>query len=212
MLYFNLVLKGDSYRCVFTRLYIFNCWCKEKGTNAEKLQKALDHVQCCIENIGFVPEMSGLTKCVGYICKKIAAFWIQYKRKQANVLQYKSDWLKATESISIERTERRPQKTGERAKRGRPKGDFLDSSKRTKRRRIAALSKCDESTASALRSSNNQKKRMCTKAVVDEVLALLIEAKMSKHQYGLIEKFINSKLSFNFLPSYNLLLKAKASS
>lgn len=53
---------------------------------------------------------------------------------------------------------------------------------------------------------------MCTKAVVDEVLALLTEAKMSKHQYVLIQSFIKSKLLFNFLPSYKLLLKTKASS
>lgn len=95
---------------------------------------------------------------------------------------------------------------------GRPKGDFVDSSKRTKRRRIAEQSKGDRSTASALRSFSIPTKHMCTKAVVNEVLALLIEAKMSKHQYVLIQSFIYSKLLYNFLPSYKLLLKAKASS
>jgi len=66
-------------------------------------------VQSNIENIGYVPEMSELTKCIGYICKKISSFWIQYKRKKATVLQNKSDWLNAKENISIERTESRPQ-------------------------------------------------------------------------------------------------------
>lgn len=63
---------------------------------------------------------------------------------------------------------------GKTATRGRPKGDFVDSFKRTKRRRIAEQSKGDRSTASALRSFNIPTKHMCTKAVVNEVLALLI--------------------------------------
>jgi len=51
-----------------------------------------------------------------------------------------------------------------------------------------------------------------TKFNVDEVLSLFFDTNMSKHQYLLIRNFVNSKTSFNLLPSYEKLLAAKASS
>jgi len=59
-----LSLVGDSYQCVLTRKYIFNLRFTEEGTNAEKLQKAIENIQISIANIGIVPEMSKLTNCI----------------------------------------------------------------------------------------------------------------------------------------------------
>jgi len=56
---------------------------------------------------------------------------------------------------------------GKSNKRGRPKGDFGESSKKTKRRGVAELSKADESAGYALRSSNIQINQMCTKANIN---------------------------------------------
>jgi len=162
-----------------------------------------------IENIGYVSDMSVLTKCIGYICKKIASFWTQSKRKKASILEFQSNWLNEKETILMKRTPSKSQEMIEAAKRGRPKVDFSESSKRTKRRRIAELSITNESAACDLRSCNFQSNAMCSKANIDEVLSLLMEANLSKHQYFLIRSYVNSKTSFDLFPSYGQLLKAK---
>lgn len=95
--------------------------------------------------------------------------------------------------------------------RGRPKRDFIESSKRTKRRKIAKLSKSDESIACALRSCNLSSPAF-SEFSADEVLSILVETGLSKQQYLTIRSFINTKTSYNLLPSYEKLLAAKAAS
>jgi len=163
-----------------------------------------------IENNGFISDLSDLSKRIGYICQRIVTFWKNYKRKKSSVVQYESEWLNGKETIVLSCAQKMSQSTSKIADRGWPKKDFMESSKRTKRRRIAELSKSDESIGSVLRSSNSSHP-MLTEVDVDEVLALFVETNMSKHQYLLIRKFINSKTSSNLLPSYEKLLVAKTS-
>lgn len=66
------------------------------------------------------------------------------------MLQYKSDWLNEKEQIVLSCTPFVVLPTSKSADRGRPQLDFIECSKRTKRRRIADISKEDESIASAL--------------------------------------------------------------
>jgi len=47
---------------------------------------------------------------------------------------------------------------------------------------------------------------------VDEVSSLFLDPNICKHQYLLIRSFVNSKTSFNLLPSYEKLLEAETSS
>lgn len=67
--------------------------------------------------------------------------------------------------------------------RGRPKIDFADSSKKTKRRRVAEVAKYDESAAAVLRSSDFQSNSLFSEANTDEILSLLMETNLTKHQY-----------------------------
>jgi len=93
--------------------------------------------------------------------------------------------------------------------RGRPKKNFAECSKRTKRRRIAEVAKHDESAASDMRSSNVQPQNLCNEANIEEVLSLFVEANLTKHQYLLIRLFVNLKIGYHLLPSYNNILMAK---
>lgn len=92
-------------------------------------------MQINIENIGYMPEMTELTKCIDYICKQTAAFWFQYRRKKASILEFKSKWLSEKETISIKRIRCKSQEMVKSAQRGHPKVHFNESSKRTKRRK-----------------------------------------------------------------------------
>jgi len=74
--------KGDSYHCVFSRQYILNLWCTKGGSNAAKLREIIEDVQNNIENNGYNFELNELFKSIGYICKRIAAFWTRYDQKK----------------------------------------------------------------------------------------------------------------------------------
>lgn len=92
---------------------------------------------------------------------------------------------------------------------GRPKKQFTDCSKRSQRRRLAELSKVDDSAVSTLMdTSNHSDINTGTELSPDEVLSLFTEAKLTKHQYILIKEFINSKTT-PILPSYHKILEAK---
>jgi len=63
-----------------------------------------------------------------------------------------------------------PQKMDTSNYRGRPKIDLAESSKRTKRRRIALLEEYDESAASILRSSDFQPNLKSSEANIEKVV------------------------------------------
>jgi len=100
-----------------------------------------------------------------------------------------------------------PQENAESAPRGRKKLNFMESSTRTKRRRIAQLVEIDETAVSALRNENQTQNVL--PADTTEVISLLMETAMTKPQYLLIRNFVNSKILLDFFPSYQCILSSK---
>lgn len=76
---------------------------------------------------------------------------------------------------------------------------IADSSKRTKRRRIAQLEEHDESAASSLRSSDFQPNLKSSEANIEKVVSLLMDTGLTRHQYLLIREFVNCEVSYNLL-------------
>lgn len=192
---------------MFTRLHIFNLWCSKKGTKAEKLREVIADVQQNFENKGLLEEFNALTQPIEYICKKIVEFWKRYKRMKSSILHYESDWLSTKESILLKNTKNEHKENAESAPRGRQKLNFMEASTRSKRRRIAQLVKIDETAVSALR--NKSQSQNVLPADPTEVISLLMETGMTKHQYLLIRNFVNSKVLFDLFPSYQCILSSK---
>lgn len=117
-----------------------------------------------------------------------------------------SDWLECKEIIILKCSS--PPKVSN-LYRGRPKKDFTEISNRSKRRRIAEVAVRDESAASLLRMSDFQGNKSISEISIEEVLAVFMECQLTKHQYLVLCIFINSKLSFSLLPSYDQVLCAK---
>ncbi|GBP69394.1 hypothetical protein EVAR_54813_1 [Eumeta japonica] len=86
--------------------------------------------------------------------------------------------------------------------------DFEDCSKRSKRRRLAELSKVDSSAINSLLDDSSRSNAASLNFNTDEVLSLINETKLTKHQYLVVKNFINAK-SPNALPSYPKVLEAK---
>lgn len=160
-----------------------------------------------IENEGYTFDASQLEKCLNYNCKKISELWQKCKRTKLKVLQKYSDWLAQKETILLN-----PQASTSNQDRGRPRVRFTECSSRTKRRRIAELAEIDVSAADDLRFATLQTKPSILPVNVNEVISIITEASLTKHQYLLIRNFINSKIDVNLLPSYDSILKAKKKS
>ena len=127
-------------------MYIFDLWCTEEGTNAEKTRSVINLLEQSItNNKGYAVEMNQLKNCVSYICtkKKIIAYWAKYNRIKSSIVQYQSNWLNTLETIIIKPTNFSQQMVSS-VDRGRPQIDFAESSKRTKRHRIALLENDDD--------------------------------------------------------------------
>lgn len=84
-------------------------------------------------------------KCIENIRKQIVTFWTRYDRKKSSVLKYKSDWLNQHESIPIKSLYKKNQQRVRSPHRGPQKLDFVKSSGRTNRRRLAHPAELDES-------------------------------------------------------------------
>lgn len=186
-------------------MFIFDIWCAQKGTGAGKTKIVLDAVQKHIENKGFTTNLCDLKNVVTYDCKKIAAYWLKYKRNKRQLLKCQSTWLEGKKTIPLSKVNQ----LATNSNRGRPRKMFFESSNRTKRRRIAEISKSNEIVASALRSATVLPEAS-SKVNIMEVVSLIIETNLSKHQYLTIRNFVNSKSLCDIFPSYEKVLKAKA--
>lgn len=177
------------------------------GLDADKARRVIDIVinKFDVENI---ENISDLRTSVFYICKQIAVFWKKSNRTKSNMLAKYSDWLKLTEKIDLRKaTAQDKEQIG--SKRGRPKSDFGECSKRAKRRRLTELTKVDESAMKILLENSDAKDNKMTKLSADEALSLIVEAKLTKHQYLLIRGMINKKTSCEIFPSYKKILTSK---
>lgn len=191
-------------------MVIFEIWQSKKGGNTDKIRQVLQVLMNSLpdsENIDF----QILEHKINSLCKSIANFWKKVNRSKFKILNKYSDWLSVVENVVLLRSDKQKVDAGDQPShsRGRPRKDFLECSSRSKRRRLADLSNADKSTVSALLNSSSSSNFGFSKTDTNEVLSLLIEANLTKHQYLLIKKFIDSKVSFNIFPSYHSIVSAK---
>jgi hypothetical protein len=172
--------------------------------------------------IGMVPDAenvdtANLENRIKYICQQLVIFWKSANRTKTTVLNKHSKWLSEKESVNLPKISVLNQNTPHdipddepvtsevAAAAGRPRKDFATCSKQSQRRRLKMLVQFDESAVKNLRKTSD----LGTSEVKpEEVLSLITEAKLTKHQYLLIRKFINST-SNPVLPSYGKVVKAK---
>lgn len=216
-MYFVFFLTGSFLQVQFTRMHIFELWHLAKGSQIEKYRIILEKVLEMVPEAENV-EIEALSKRVSYIIQMIADYWKKAARNKYELVRKHAKWLNVLETIDIAKNEsvsaRENQFTDQEmtSNLGRPKKDFESCSKRTQRRRLVDLSKIDNSAVSALinTSSTSSGPNDSHKCEVNpsEVLSLITEAKLTKHQYLVIKEFINSK-QYPVLPSYHKVLEAK---
>lgn len=152
-------------------------------------------------------DLENLHECVKNLVKRISLYWKLCKRMTSRFLEKYSPWLSQREICKLPKNNVNSFKQDHLKKMGRPKKQFLECSTRSKRRRIAKLSDVDDSAIKYL--TNTSDESTFSQADAEKVLSLVVEAKLTKHQYLLIKNFINSQISFDILPSYNKILAAK---
>ena len=189
-------------------MHIFDIWTSVRGKTTRKQQQVVEVLLESfndVENIDIRP----LHKCINKLCKTINVYWKNVNRHKSKFLVKYCDWLDIRECVQLSRSvEQSIQgvviESEQGPSRGRPRKEFVSLSKRSKWRRLAALQHVDESAVRALLTTSDDSIQDLTMNIgEDEVLSLLVEAKLTKHQYLLIKNFINSKTSYNILPSYD---------
>lgn len=195
---------------------IFDLWHSKEGNSKEKIQHVLNtltETSCLADNIEYI-NLETLSYKIRNICKRISDLWAKTNRTRSKLIEKYLDWLNVVENIDVERTDFRiPYHFDEvepstSSSRGRPKTNFDGSSKRTKRRRLADLSNQDPSLVNSLLNASDSS---LTHPKIDssEVLSLITEAQLTRHQYLLVKKFIDNKVSKNILPCYQSVVKSK---
>lgn len=204
-------------------MYLLDIWLSKKGeTNSEKIRQILGELVTTLPNTQI--ETDKLDCRISYLCRKLNEYWRQASSSKSKLVAKHHEWLNMIEICELPlvqtlQDDEVPQtvvQTQEMcddqvlsttSKGKRILKDFELCSVRTKRRRLAELSKLDDSAIKTLRKD---KLRACTSQInIDEILSLIVEAKLTKHQYILIKDFVNSKVASNTFPSYQKVLKAK---
>lgn len=204
----------------FTRGFVFELWLSTSGSDTERRRQVLQQL------IGMVPEVenvdtSNLDNIIRYICSRLVIYWKSSSRTKCLVLRKHSDWLNEKQNVNLPKNNKVTEKTliiesGQPSSSRdsepstsarRPIKDFSACSKRSKRRRLAALASLDSSAVNELRNKAKLETN-ANEVNPDDVLSLLTEAKLTKHQYLLICAFINSRAN-PVLPSYDKVTDAK---
>lgn len=196
-------LSGTSYKCTFSRMYIFEIWHSFTGFETERAHRILEKLLQMVpdaENLNII----NLNTRIKYISKKLMDYWKKEQRTKEILFQCHSEWLNTVESIELSKS----QSASVGGHGGRPKKDFANCSKRSQRRRLAELSKIDQTAVVVLMDTSDNSNTSVSDVNSDEVLSLITEAKLTKHQCLLIKEFINSKKN-PVLPSYQKVLEAK---
>lgn len=180
-------------------------WCSVVGSYADKARKVFDDLNHIFQSDGYEIIENLSKKVLDYLFKKFAEIWNKSHRIKAKVIQLNSDWLAQLENIFLSQSSKS-------SDRGRPKLSLAECSERTKRRRIAELAELNESAADDLRWACSPPNSSILPAKECEVVALITEANLTKHQYELIRSFVNSKIDANLFPCYNNVLKEKQKS
>lgn len=192
---------------------IFDIWYSKEGNPTEKMQHVLDtltETSCLSDDIENI-DLETLSTKIKNVCKRISHYWAKSNRTRSKLLEKYSDWLNVTENIDVERIELRVSQHSDEVQpstsRGRSKLNFEEASKRTKRRRLASLSNQDPSLVRSLLDDSHSSS--FPKIDSSEVLSLIVEAQLTRHQYLLFKKFIDDKVSKGILPSYQSIVESK---
>ncbi|XP_017469889.1 PREDICTED: uncharacterized protein LOC108361699 [Rhagoletis zephyria] len=192
--------EGAGYQCVITRNFLFDKWLESRKSNttwSTQANQILENIKCSWPYQGVeIIEFDPLNDRIYLVCKKLAEFWKENASRKNAIMRNHSSWLGKSETVFLScRDEDYPSTSQQR---GRPKKSFEECSSRSKRRRVAEISKSDESIATALRNSscNSNLGEENTMSVMPcEVLALFVEAKFTKKQYLLVQNFVNTKMT-----------------
>lgn len=197
----------------FTRASIFELWLSASGSNTEKHRQVLEQLIKVVPDAENV-DSTNLVNITKYVCERITFYWKSCSRMKTRVLNKHSEWLSEKQTVDLPKItklsnvilDNQPGPSTATAV-GRPRKDFTACSTRSKRRRVAALAKLDESTVNSFRDTSTTDSET-NEVNSDDVLSLLTEAKLTKHQYLLIRDFINSRKK-PYLPAYGKLIEAK---
>lgn len=179
---------------------IFEIWLTKAGSVSTKSKQIFGNL---LEQLPDAENLNcaNLEKKIFYLCKKIAENWAKARRNKDFFLKTNSNWLIKTDDIFVNIQVSKLTQVNKPSTRtcGRPKKNFDECCRRSQQRKLSQISVIDNSLVTMLRrpSSNVNYK----KVHADEALSLLIEAKLTKHQYILLRNFINSKIN-NMFPSY----------
>lgn len=131
-----------------------------------------------IENI----DLETLRVRIRNLCKRISCYWKKTNRTKSILIEKYADWLSEVEYIDVTQSiEQRISQQNDNVEpspsssRGRPRKNFNESSKRTKRRRLAELSNLDKSAVNTLLNASASANDSLTSTKVDEnkVLSLI---------------------------------------
>lgn len=196
---------------------IFNIWLSKEGSAGEKLHhivNTLTQTPILSDNIENI-NLETLSDRIRNLCKRISDYWLKCNRTKSKLMKKYSDWLNVVEHIDVQRSiplhmyhQDDYAGSSTSSSRGRPRKDFNEASKRTKRRRLCELSKIDNSLVNSLVGAS-ESSLPSTEIDSSEVLSLIVEAKLTRHQYLLIKKFIDNKISKHILPSYQSVVQSK---
>ncbi|GBP71305.1 hypothetical protein EVAR_57689_1 [Eumeta japonica] len=207
---------STSIECSFKRMLVLDTWMSIKGSDSElqrqqRVFQALTQLLPDVENV----ITNNFEKRVANLCTRFAAIWKQVSRNHSRMVSKYGDWLNEIEVCVLPtcaaagtHDTQRPAEEASTSTQHQHRKDFEDCSKRSKRRRLAELSKVDSSAINSLLDDSSRSNAASLNFNTDKVLSLINETKLTKHQYLVVKNFINAK-SPNALPSYLKVLEAK---
>ncbi|XP_055840046.1 uncharacterized protein LOC129907726 [Episyrphus balteatus] len=186
------------------RIDIFNIWysAKKVGSAAKA-----NETWTVFKQTHKIEDLQAKKKILN-LCKCFQRRWEACSKKKNVLLSKNSAWLDVEEDFSA--VQEQQDENISQKPHGRPKKPFLESSSRTKRRRIAEIVDIvDEDIACALKKCQSKENIQIKQLDTNDALKLLVEAKLSKHQYQVIRNLVNQKTEVDVFPSYVKVLKAK---
>lgn len=189
----------------------FEAWFSQSGGVTERHRQLMATFLASLHDVENI-DISNLDNKMLNLCKSLDRFWKNVSRKKTAFLARYSDWLNEIECVELAKSTEKCIQEDENKPgpyRGRPRKSFDVLSSRSKRRRLADLSQVDDSAVSTLLNMSGGCNTTFQPASAEKVLSVVVEAKLTKHQYLLIRNFINSITGCNILPSYQALLNAK---
>lgn len=171
-------------------------------------------MDCCVNVISKAEnrisfKTNALKGRIAYTCNRFSVYWKNSNRTRSVMFSRHNNWLSEEDTVKLDvmSTISKPENS---LARGRPRKEFDLCSPRSKRRRISELSSVDPLACQFMYNSHKKTDSNPLPTIdPDEVVCLIVETKLTKHQYMTLKKFVNNKFSGDVLPSYQKILKAK---